>query len=90
LEDNDNDKAEQPAETERREGSRNMYIALISFEIPQAGTTQIFARDIEHARELLTEAHKEVKSFTIHDIFDSKEYQEKMAHMDTQTPQNVH
>jgi hypothetical protein len=83
LEDNDNDKAEQPADV------RNMYIALISFEIPQAGTTQIFAKNMAHARELLTEAHKEVKAFTIHDIFDSKEYQEKMAHVDTQTPQTL-
>ena len=68
-------KAPESAEA-KSEDNRVIFLALVSFDIPQAGTTQIYARDVEHARELLTEAHKGMKSFVIHDIFDEKKYSE--------------
>ncbi len=64
---------ETPPETTEK---RKYFVAYISFQIPQAGPAQIAARDKDHARELLTEAHKNVLGFTIVDIFDADEIEQ--------------
>lgn len=52
------------------------YIAQISFYMPQFGPVQVFAKDEEHARELIPKIGSHLRDLTIHHIAPSEEFEQ--------------
>lgn len=57
---------------------RKVYIAQISFSIPDSGPVHLLARDPEHAKELLPKMLAHVKDLVVHDIVEESKIENKV------------
>lgn len=66
------------------EQDRKLFVAQISFNIPDTGRVQLYAKDKAHAQELLTEMLKHVADLKILDIFE-----QETPHTDIEPPKGM-